>query len=58
MAVSGFVSLAAILLIIAILEWKYVGTNDRSGNSACVAMIILYNLVFQVGFRLRRLQYT
>jgi hypothetical protein len=48
MIVIGFVSLAGILLAEALLQWKFLGTDNKAGNAACVLFIFLYILFFQV----------
>ena len=44
----GFAGLACILLAEALLQWKYVGTDDKAGNAACVLFIFLFIAFFQV----------
>lgn len=46
--VIGFASLAGILLAEALLQWKYLGTDDKAGNAACVLFIFLFIVFFQV----------
>lgn len=43
----GFPAIAANLLIEAMLQLKYVGTDDQAGNSAAVACIFLFIILFQ-----------
>ena len=49
MTVIGFASLACIGLGEALLQWKYVGTDDKAGNAACVLFIFLFIAFYQVG---------
>ena len=51
MTVVGYISLTLILLAEGLLQWKYVGTDDKAGNAACVLFIFLYIIFFQVSFR-------
>ena len=46
-AVIGFPTLAAILLAEALLQWKYLHTDSKSGNAACLVFIFLYIIFFQ-----------
>ena len=46
--VIGFASLACILLAEALLQWKYLGTDSKGGNAACVLFIFLFIAMFQV----------
>lgn len=43
----GFPALAINLLIEALLQRKYLGTDSRGGNIACVAFIYLFIILFQ-----------
>ncbi|KAJ9604753.1 hypothetical protein H2200_010867 [Cladophialophora chaetospira] len=43
----GFASLAVILLSEALLQWKYLGTDSKAGNAACVLFIFLFIIFFQ-----------
>ncbi|RVX72806.1 hypothetical protein B0A52_03159 [Exophiala mesophila] len=43
----GYISLTLILLAEGLLQWKYVGTDDKAGNAACVLFIFLYIIFFQ-----------
>ena len=43
----GFPALAINLLIEALLQRKYLGTDSRGGNIACVAFIFLFIILFQ-----------
>jgi hypothetical protein len=45
--VIGFPVLAVNLLIEALLQWRYVGTDDKGGNIAAVAFIFLFIINFQ-----------
>jgi hypothetical protein len=45
--VIGFPSLAVILLAEAVLQWKYLGTDSKAGNAACLFFIFLYIVFFQ-----------
>lgn len=40
--VVGFAALACILLAEALLQWKYLGTDSKGGNAACVLFIFLF----------------
>lgn len=46
-AVSGYLALACILLGEALLEWKYLGTDDTAGLAACLLFLFLYILAYQ-----------
>ena len=46
--VIGFAALACILLAEALLHWKYLGTDSKGGNAACVLFIFLFIVFFQV----------
>lgn len=43
----GFPALAINLLIEALLQWKYLGTENKAGNGAAVACIFLFIVLFQ-----------
>ncbi|KIV93515.1 hypothetical protein PV10_04726 [Exophiala mesophila] len=45
--IIGFASLACIGLGEALLQWKYVGTDDKAGNAACVLFIFLFIAFYQ-----------
>jgi hypothetical protein len=44
----GFAAIAGVLLSEALLQWKYLGTDDKPGNAACVFFIFLFIVIFQV----------
>lgn len=46
--VIGFAGLACVLLAEALLQWKYLGTDNKAGNAACVLFIFLFIAFFQV----------
>lgn len=41
-AVIGFPALALCLLVEGILQWQYLGTNNKPGLAACVVFIYIY----------------
>ncbi|KAJ9610506.1 hypothetical protein H2200_005283 [Cladophialophora chaetospira] len=45
--VWGFLALAMVLLAEALLQWKYIGTDDKAGNAACILFMFIYIVVFQ-----------
>jgi hypothetical protein len=45
--VFGYFTLACILLSEALLEWKYLGTDDEPGLAACLLFLFLYILAYQ-----------
>jgi len=47
MLLIGFPGLAACLLMEALLQWKYLGSNNNVGLGACIAVIYLYIVIFQ-----------
>lgn len=44
--VIGYPLVAVVLLINALLQKTYVGTNDKAGNAACVAFIFVFISVY------------
>lgn len=44
--VIGFPCLAILLLTEALLQWKYVGSGNKAGLGACVAVLYLYFIFF------------
>ena len=48
MTVWGFLALALVLLAEALLQWKYIGTDNKAGNAACILFMFIYIVVFQV----------
>ncbi|KAK5074469.1 hypothetical protein LTR70_005771 [Exophiala xenobiotica] len=47
MFLIGFPSLAVILLIEGVLQWQYLGTDNKPGLAGCVFVIFIYIVVFQ-----------
>lgn len=45
--VIGFPCLAACLLGEALLQWRYLGTDDKAGNAACLLFMFLFIICFQ-----------
>jgi len=45
--VIGFPCLAVLLLTEALLQWKYVGSGNKAGLGACIAVLYLY-FIFSV----------
>ena len=45
--VIAFPSLAACLFAEGLLQWKYLGTTDKAGNSACVFVLFMYIICYQ-----------
>lgn len=48
MTVIGFPSLFCCLLAEALLSMKYLGTDNKAGNAACILFMFLYIIFFQV----------
>ncbi len=47
MFLMGYPSLAVVLLVEALLQRQYLGTSNRAGNIAAVAVMNLYIVIFQ-----------
>jgi hypothetical protein len=45
--VIGFPALAVLLLLEGILQWQYLGTDNKSGLAGCVFIIFVYIVFFQ-----------
>lgn len=45
--VIGFPGLAICLLAEALLQWRYLGTDDKAGNAACLVVMYVYIIIFQ-----------
>ena len=48
MTVIGFPSLFCCLLAEALLSMKYLGSDNKTGNAACILFMFLYIIFFQV----------
>ena len=44
----GFPALACCLLLEGVLQYKYLGTDNKAGLAACVAVIYIYIVCFQL----------
>ncbi|KAJ9614304.1 hypothetical protein H2200_002440 [Cladophialophora chaetospira] len=44
---TGFASVACVLFIAALLQWKYQGSSNKAGKEACIFSIFLFIVVFQ-----------
>jgi hypothetical protein len=51
--VIGFPALAACLLAEALLQWRYLGTDNKVGNAFAVFFIFVFIVFHQVGFNQR-----
>ncbi|KIX02609.1 uncharacterized protein Z518_08551 [Rhinocladiella mackenziei CBS 650.93] len=47
MFLIGFPGLAVCLLLEGILQWKYLGTDNKGGLAACLVFIYIYIVIFQ-----------
>lgn len=43
----GFPGMALSLLAEAVLQWKFLGTNNKGGNAACILFIFVHIVFYQ-----------